>query len=218
MKKDEVEVRLRLPHNVVQAAAIENGQTLQVELKQHKLVMATSDHNGLAEVVWRWPTLLALVASVAFYIGCQQYQQIKLVGEQSIASWVITLGALTGSILFSVFLIRNRRQMTNDFSTKLYWRNLPVIVLSFVGILIVALLGFFWLLGSAFAGSTFDLKTATMICFVFCWLINVVMCYMAQALTSQMFMNSLMLVIIGGTLIAMAANGQRRWWQYNLSF
>ncbi|KRK35421.1 hypothetical protein [Loigolactobacillus bifermentans] len=218
MKQDEVEVCLKLPQDAVRAAAIDNGQTLQVVLKQHKLVLADHDRGGLAEVAWRWPTVFAVCASVIFYIGCRQTHQIKLVGEQSIASWVILLGALTGSVLFSVFLVKNRRQMTNDFSTKLYWRNLPVIVLSFVGILIVALLGVFWLMGSAFAGSTFGLGTAVMIFFVFCWLINVAMCYIAQTITSQMFMNCLMLVIIGGTLIAMAANGQRRWWQYNLSF
>lgn len=218
MKKDEVEVKLKLPRDAIEAAAIENGQTLQVALKQHKLVLADSAHGGLAEVAWRWPTVFTILASVFFYIGCRQDQQIKLVGEQSIASWVIVLGAITGSVLFSVFLVKNRRQMTNDFSTKLYWRNLPVIVLSFVGILIVALLGVFWLIGSAFAGSTFGLGTAVMIFFVFCWLINVTMCYIAQTITSQMFMNCLLLVIIGGTFIAMAANGQRRWWQYNLSF
>lgn len=127
-------------------------------------------------------------------------------------------GVVMGTLLFAIFFIRDRNNPQNHFTKNIYWRNFPVIVLSFALILALVLVGSMWLLGMLFNGASFDRITASIIIFVFGVFVNLAMIYFAQAVDAGVLSTVLTLVIISGVVISMAVNNERYWWQHNLSF
>src|SRR5699024_7340092 len=106
-------------------------------------------------------------------------RHLKLSGDNSLATGLIVTGVVMGTILFAIFFIRDRNNPQNHFTKNIYWRNFPVIVLSFALILALILVGSMWLLGMLFNGASFDRITASMIIFVFGVFINLAMIYFA---------------------------------------
>lgn len=218
----EQKMRLKLPQKVTKQLALKDGDQVKITLRNHDaLIQSSASEVSLYQrISLAWYVLPAVVCALVFnaFFAVREDNQIPLSGNTSLATATILLGVIVGTILFGIFFIRERRNQTNTFSKNIYWRNFPVIILSFALILGLGLLGFFWLFRTMFDGLSFDRLTATIIFFIFETIINYVMILVAFSLAPNMLIRLFTLVIISGVLIAMASNTSRRWWQYNLSF
>ncbi|KRM75336.1 hypothetical protein [Secundilactobacillus collinoides] len=218
----EQKMRLKLPQKVTKQLALKDGDQVKITLRNHDaLIQSSASEISLYQrISLAWYVLPAVVCALVFnaFFAVREDNQIPLSGNTSLATATILLGVIVGTILFGIFFIRERRNQTNTFSKNIYWRNFPVIILSFALILGLGLLGFFWLFRTMFDGLSFDRLTATIIFFIFETIINYVMILVAFSLAPNMLIRLFTLAIISGVLIAMASNTSRRWWQYNLSF
>ena len=215
-------LKVVIPAEVVSKFKLESGQHLTLKIKNRDIVIQPTPRR--AALFQRHMMILALVlagmASLGFigFFLTQQHGVIQLSGSHSIASWAIYLGTLTGTITFASFFIQNRTRSNNYFVPKVYWRNFPTIVIAFAVILVLLLLGSFWVLEHMFLGASFDLFTATLIFFIFNLLVNYFMTAMALTINVETLTNLFILVFVSGVAIAMISNGQERWWQHNLSY
>lgn len=167
-----------------------------------------------------WPLIIAAVTAIGTYLYWLyiDLKQVPLAGNVSLSSFIIGVGVVTGTVLFAGYFIHSRNDGSSRFSKHIYWRNLPVILISFAVILATALIGFMWLMGSMLPGATFDRLTAILIFALFTFAANTFMVIAALTIDATTLAQLMTLVIVIGVLIAMAANGSRRWWQHNLSF
>lgn len=215
-------MKIELPDKVAEQLQINDGGDVKIELRNHDAVLTTeaSEQSLFQRVSFWWYLVPALISALAFnmFFAVKNRNQIPMSGNTSLGTTVIMLGVVIGTLLFTIFFIRGRRSQRNAFSATIYWRNFPVVILSFGLILALALLGVFWLLGTIFKGATFDRLTATIIFFIFESMINYIMIYAAVSTSSRTLIRIFLLVIVSGVIIAMATNSTRKWWQYNLSF
>lgn len=215
-------MKIELPDKVAEQLKIKDSEGVKIELRNHDAVITTeaSEMSLFQRISLWWYLAPALISALAFnvFFAMKNRNQIPMGGNTSLGTTVILGGVVIGTLLFTIFFIRGRRSQTNDFSATIYWRNFPVVILSFGLILALALLGVFWLLGTIFKGATFDRLTATIIFFIFESMINYIMIYAAVSTSSRTLIRIFMLVIMSGVVIAMATNSTRKWWQYNLSF
>lgn len=86
-----------------------------------------------------------------------------MVGDYSIITFLIGFGGVLGMAIFTITFILNRHLFLGGLKARVFWRMLPVIIMSFTVILLLALLGFGWLLEQIFTGASFDKLTATLI-------------------------------------------------------
>ncbi|BAP84663.1 hypothetical protein LOOC260_100840 [Paucilactobacillus hokkaidonensis JCM 18461] len=212
------ELKLDLPKQVTEKLQLDAGDRVLLTLKDDSVNIQPTIKLKSKISLW-WTLLPTIVASICFnlFFWWQKDNQIKLSGTTSIATAVIFLGLITGTILFIIFFIKNRNTV-NSTLRNVYWRNFPTIVLSFTLILFFALLGIFWIFGLIFTGASFDRFTATLIFLVFNSVINYMMILAAQTISSVMLTTLFTIVISSGVIISMASNSQQRWWQHNLSF
>lgn len=213
---------LELPDNVSSQLKLIDQESVKLELSRDTMVLTTqaSDVSLFQRISWWWIVVPALLSSIAFniYFAVKKQNQIPMNGDMSLGTTVLIGGVIIGTLMFGIFFVRERRNRTNSFSTHIYWRNFPVVILSFALILALGLLGMFWLFGRIFDGATFDRLTSTMLFFVFEAMINYVMIFAAMSLSSRTLIRLFTVVIVSGVIISMATNSSRRWWQHNLSF
>ncbi|MGL0747153.1 hypothetical protein [Secundilactobacillus paracollinoides] len=218
----EQKVRLKLPQKVTQQLELKDGDQVKITLRNNDALIQShaSEISLYQRISLAWFVLPAVACSLLFngFFAVRGDNQIPLSGNTSLATGTILLGVIMGTILFGIFFVRERRNQTNTFSQNIYWRNFPVIILSFALILGLTLLGSFWLFETMFDGLSFDRLTATIIFFVFETIINYLMILLAFSLAPNILIRLFTLVIVSDVLIAMASNTSRRWWQYNLSF
>ena len=129
----------------------------------------------------------------------------------------IVLGLLTGIISFAIFFIKGKRNAQKNLK-NIYWRNFPVLLISFAVMLGMVLLAIFWLFSIIFEGAKFDIYTSTFLFFIFVAVINYLMIYFAVTITPTRIITLFTVVIIGGVFMAMISNRNLQWWQVNLSF
>ncbi len=213
---------IKLPESVCTQLGIDDQTPMQLIVRNGKVIIqprATERFNQL-RLFLIWPLIVAALTTLGtvVYWTLLGRHTIPLSGDVSVASFVIGIGVITGILLFTGFFIRNRHTDTDRFSPRIYWRNLPVIILSFTLILGLTLVGFMWLLGTLFPGATFDLFTASLMVMLFTFIADAFMVSAALTIDATTLIQLLVVVIITGVVVAMATNGQRRWWQYNLSF
>ncbi|MBL1229180.1 AbrB/MazE/SpoVT family DNA-binding domain-containing protein [Enterococcus sp. BWB1-3] len=211
---------IQLPEEVVQELQLKEEEPLQIKIENKKIIIEPKRTKTERQAVsLRWFLIPSLLVSVIFFgfFYEQGRSHLLLTGRISIAASVLILGLLSGICSFIIFFVKGKRKQLFSFK-DIYWRNFLTILISFVIILALVLLGFFWLLGILFEGASFDLLTATFIFFVFVGMINYLMIYFALAISPALITTLLISVIIGGVLMSMAANGQLQWWQYNFSF
>lgn len=127
-------------------------------------------------------------------------------------------GVVTGAVLFVGFFLKTRNDPENRFSRHIYWRNFPVITIAFIMILAFALVGAFWVLELLFPDVIFDRFTSMLLLVLFTYFADAFMISAALTINARSLSTILTVVIVSGCVISMAANGQRRWWQHNLSF
>jgi len=214
--------QLKIPAAVSEQLQLREDTPVKLVVKRDRLVVQFAEprQQVFQKRVVFWPLLLALFASVGFLIFCvsQGMHQVKLVGDQSLATAIILVGVVLGTLLFAGFFIHDRNNPLNHFTKNIYWRNFPVIVLSFALILALVLSGSMWLLGVLFKGAIFGSFTASIILFVFSLVVNATMVYFSLMVDAGVLTTVLTLVIISGVVISMAVNNQKYWWQHNLSF
>lgn len=214
--------QLKIPAEISEQLQLNEDTPVKLVVKRDRLVVQLEEPRLqlFQNRVLLWPVLTALLVSVGFYIYClsQNVHTLKLAGDNSLATAIIVLGVIMGALLFARFFIRDRNNPQNHFTKNIYWRNFPVIVLSFTLILGLILTGSMWLLGVLFNGASFGIVTASIILFTFGVVTNAVMIYFALVIDAGVLSTVLTLVIISGVVIAMAVNNQKYWWQHNLSF
>lgn len=207
-------MKIELPDKVVEQLQVKDADSVKIELRNTDAVLTTqaSEMSLFQQISLLWYLAPAMIGALAFniFFAVKNKNQIPLSGNTSLGTTVILGGVVIGTLMFAIFFIRERRNQTNTFSANIYWRNFPVVILSFAVILGLALVGVFWLLGTIFAGATFDRLTSTIIFFIFEGMINYLMIYAAFAISSRTLVRLFTLVIVSGAVIAMATNGTRK--------
>ncbi|WP_203640312.1 DUF998 domain-containing protein [Levilactobacillus andaensis] len=214
--------QLKIPPEISEQLKLTDKTPVKLVVKRDRLVVQLEEPRLqlFQNRVLIWPVVTALLTSIGFYIFCllRGLHSVPLVGDRSLATAIIVLEVIMGTLLFAGFFIRDRNNPQNHFTKNIYWRNFPVIVLSFALILGLVLVGSMWLLGVLFKGAIFGSVTASIIMFAFGLVTNSVMVYFALIVDAGVLSTVLVLVIISGVVIAMAVNNQKYWWQHNLSF
>ncbi|MFB9768706.1 DUF998 domain-containing protein [Lactiplantibacillus modestisalitolerans] len=223
MAGQEKRVRVTIPASAFVRAGIQPDEQVQVRVRNGELVLAKPGQTPPAQrqlYLVIWPLIIALLAGLASYgyWWRQGVAPVGLTGSQSIASLSIVTGLLTGAILFIGFFLKTRQDPDKRFSKHIYWRNFPVITIAFVLILAFALVGAFWVLELLFPKVVFDRVTSFLLVALFTYFADAFMIGAALTISGRMLSTVLTVVIVSGCVISMAANGQRRWWQHNLSF
>ncbi|WP_225418404.1 DUF998 domain-containing protein [Lacticaseibacillus daqingensis] len=223
MKQVTPRQSVQLPKDVCDQLGLTAGTPMQLVVKNNGLVIRPEPAVRLRNrrLFMLWPLAVAVLMTLGVYVYwvLQGATSMSLTGgTDSVASFVIGCGLLAGVALFAGFFIKTRHDPDNQFSPRIYWRNFPVILVAFTVILGVALLGLFWVFGQMFPGARFDLVTASLLFLVFTLLTNAFMVTAALSINGATLSTLLTIVVIAGVVISMAANGERRWWQYNLSF
>ncbi|USS87163.1 DUF998 domain-containing protein [Fructilactobacillus cliffordii] len=211
-----------IPEQTVQKLKLQGGEkfNLQVDKNGLQLEKENVQRASFWNVSYWWDIIPAILMALVFFTYCTltQSRLIPLTGDYSIATGTIILGTVMGSILFTIFFIKTRNNSVNSVYRNIYWRNLPTIIIAVALILLVSLLGIFWIFSRVFYGAEFDHYTATMMLFMFGIIINTIMINIADNITPTILVDLLILMIIGGLLISMLANGNKQWWKHNISF
>ena len=213
-------IKISVPDELVKKYDLHNDDDFKITARNGEIRLKKKNHDSNKRqfnVVWI--LIASILTSIAFwiFINAVHLHQVPLVGTNSIASGLIVFGGLSGMILFSAYFISNRKKITVAYSAKTFWRTFPVIVISFVLILSLALMGIAWGLSRLFTGITFGHVVAMMLFFVFVTAINYIMVRIGLAVNYGMLTTIMILVITSGAVMSMASNG-RNWWQHNLSF
>ena len=213
-------IKISVPDELVEKYDLHNDDDFKITARNGEIRLKKKNHDSnKRQFNVIWILIASILTSVAFwiFINAVHLHQVPLVGINSIASGLIVLGGLSGMILFSAYFISNRKKITVAYSAKTFWRTFPVIVISFVLILSLALMGIAWGLSRLFTGITFGHVVAMMLFFVFVTTINYIMVRIGLAVNYGILTTIMILVITSGTVVSMASNG-RNWWQHNLSF
>ena len=213
-------IKISVPDELVKKYDLHNDDDFKITARNGEIRLKKKNHDSnKRQFNVIWILIASILTSVAFwiFINVVHLHQVPLVGTNSIASGLIVFGGLSGMILFSAYFISNRKKITVAYSAKTFWRTFPVIVISFVLILSLALMGIAWGLSRLFTGITFGHVVAMMLFFVFVTTINYIMVRIGLAVNYGILTTIMILVITSGTVVSMASNG-RNWWQHNLSF
>ena len=213
-------IKISVPDELVEKYDLHNDDDFKITARNGEIRLKKKNHDSnKRQFNVIWILIASILTSIAFwiFINAVHLHQVPLVGTNSIASGLIVLGGLSGMILFSAYFISNRKKITVAYSAKTFWRTFPVIVISFVLILSLALMGIAWGLSRLFTGITFGHVVAMMLFFVFVTTINYIMVRIGLAVNYGILTTIMILVITSGTVVSMASNG-RNWWQHNLSF
>ena len=213
-------IKIAVPDELVKKYDLHNDDDFKITARNGEIRLKKKNHDSnKRQFNVIWILIASILTSIAFwiFINAMHLHQVPLVGTNSIASGLIVFGGLSGMILFSAYFISNRKKITVAYSAKTFWRTFPVIVISFVLILSLALMGIAWGLSRLFTGITFGHVVAMMLFFVFVTAINYIMVRIGLAVNYGMLTTIMILVITSGAVMSMASNG-RNWWQHNLSF
>ena len=213
-------IKISVPDELVKKYDLHNDDDFKITARNGEIRLKKKNHDSnKRQFNVIWILIASILTSIAFwiFINAVHLHQVPLVGINSIASGLIVLGGLSGMVLFSAYFISNRKKITVAYSAKTFWRTFPVIVISFVLILSLALMGIAWGLSRLFTGITFGHVVAMMLFFVFVTTINYIMVRIGLAVNYGILTTIMILVITSGTVVSMASNG-RNWWQHNLSF
>lgn len=217
--KDE-KVTIVLNKEVLEQLNLVKGQRLEAELYADKLVLQKE------EVIKRhslpsWVLIVTTILLCCVFYGIsasQGRQQVLLVGDYSIITFLLLFGGLLGMLVFTITLVRNRHLFLGGLKAALFWRMLPILMISFAVILLLTLLGFGWLLEQIFMGASFDKFTASLIFGISLYAISVLWGQIAERIRAGWMTTVFTVIMISGVFISMATNRSLQWWHFNLSF
>lgn len=210
------DVYIKVPTEILERLDLKEETKAQIRVNEHGVYINNRKKNTEKTVPLTSITIAGLLTLGVCLFIFRDFSQIPLIGQQSIASMVILLGVITGMINFTYYFIKDNK--SDNSSLKLYWRNLPVVLLSYLVIIVVAQLLFFKVMGQLFMGASFDIYTSSCMAAVMTGIVNYVMIYSAKSITPTSLIRSLVFVILGGVFIAMVTNRDQQWWLYNFSF
>lgn len=210
------DVYIKVPTEILERLDLKEETKAQIRVNEHGVYINNRKKKTEKTVPLTSITIAGLLTLGVCLFIFRDFSQIPLIGQQSIASMVILLGVITGMINFTYYFIKDNK--SDNSSLKLYWRNLPVVLLSYLVIIVVAQLLFFKVMGQLFMGASFDIYTSSCMAAVMTGIVNYVMIYSAKSITPTSLIRSLVFVILGGVFIAMVTNRDQQWWLYNFSF
>lgn len=210
------DVYIKVPTEILERLDLKEETKAQIHVNEHGVYINNRKKNTEKTVPLTSITIVGLLTLGICLFIFRDFSQIPLIGQRSIASMVILLGVISGMINFTYYFIKDNKR--DNSSLKLYWRNLPVVLLSYLVIIVVAQLLFFKVMGQLFMGATFDIYTSSCMAAVMTGIVNYVMIYSAKSITPTSLIRSLVFVILGGVFIAMVTNRDQQWWLYNFSF
>ncbi len=209
-----------LNQDIIDQLQLAKGQELEAELYADRLVLQ-KEEDPERRSLSSWVLIIATVLlSLIFYVisSSQGKDQILLVGDYSIITFLIGFGGVLGMAIFTITFIRNRHLFLGGLKARVFWRMLPVIIASFTVILLLALLGFGWLLEQIFTGASFDKLTATLILGASTYAVSALWGQIAEQIRASWLTSVFTVIMISGIFISMATNSSLRWWHFNLSF
>ncbi|MEG0327695.1 MAG: hypothetical protein RR565_03230 [Erysipelothrix sp.] len=210
------DVYIKVPTEILERLDLKEETKAQIHVNEQGVYINNRKKNTEKTVPLTSITIASLLTLGVCLLVFRDFSQIPLIGQRSIASMVILVGVITGMINFTYYFIKDNK--SNNSSLKLYWRNLPVVLLSYLVIIVVAQLLFFKVMGQLFMGASFDIYTSSCMAAVMTGIVNYVMIYSAKSITPTSLIRSLVFVILGGVFIAMVTNRDQQWWLYNFSF
>ncbi len=209
-----------LNQDIIDQLQLAKGQELEAELYADRLVLQ-KEEDPERRSLSSWVLIIATVLlSLLFYVisSSQGKDQILLVGDYSIITFLIGFGGVLGMAIFTITFIRNRHLFLGGLKARVFWRMLPVIIASFTVILLLALLGFGWLLEQIFTGASFDKLTATLILGASTYAVSALWGQIAEQIRASWLTSVFTVIMISGIFISMATNSSLQWWHFNLSF
>ena len=209
-----------LNQDIIDQLQLAKGQELEAELYADRLVLQ-KEEDPERRSLSSWVLIIATVLlSLIFYVisSSQGKDQILLVGDYSIITFLIGFGGVLGMAIFTITFIRNRHLFLGGLKARVFWRMLPVIIASFTVILLLALLGFGWLLEQIFTGASFDKLTATLILGASTYAVSALWGQIAEQIRASWLTSVFTVIMISGIFISMATNSSLQWWHFNLSF
>lgn len=191
---------------------------LKVGSSTYQIKLVEEEENQQSSLI-RESIIPVLSGSLVFFILAHLTKQssLPIVGNDSISSFVILIGAITTFILLCGNFISEKKKKAGKLK-KLSCRNFITILLAFTLISVFFLLGFFWLLGIAFKDARFDCYTATLFAFIILAITDYGVLLTLQNFSSGLITNLLIIVIISGVVFSIIMNQNSHWWQINLSF
>ena len=213
-KKIIIEVPEHLVDVIEEAGHYEKMVT--IEKNQLKVPLPRVKNESIIKM--SWVLLPTILSTLVFMVMNFNRKNMPLSGDNSVASYIITIGIILTFVLFSTFFVLGKTGKVMSNTQDIYWRNFPSILISIGLIMVVVLLASFRLLEQLFLGVTFDLITSSLLFFVVIGVISYVMISMALKITPSILINLLMVIAIGGVGIAMLTNSEQQWWLSNLSY
>lgn len=208
---------IELPPGLIEDLKLGNSNDLVFQVVEHGALL-TGAHHDREKAPWKPLVITAIVALLVFFGVFFRYKQIPLTGDQSIATVVILLGALTGMTNFTYLFVKNKKSDEKRMIKGIRWRNFPTVFISYLTLMVLSSLLAFKILGELFLGASFDIYTSTVLGTMFVMVINLALIYAVQTLTPVSMIKSLTAIIIGGVTVAMMTNKEYQWWMHNFSF
>lgn len=101
------DLQLLIPADISEKLDLKDNDKAILSIRNNKLIVQFQE-NQLHTVrnSFIWPIIIALITSIGFYIYCisQNIESIKMAGNSSLATAIIMLGAIIGTILFTFSL------------------------------------------------------------------------------------------------------------------
>ncbi|MBS9339119.1 DUF998 domain-containing protein [Fructobacillus sp. M2-14] len=212
---------IELPDKVVSDLELKDGEQIDLQLSNHsfKVLPRRDEHQNQQLSIRRFilPSVLA-TACFIFYTLWQQDNLVALTGRDSIATWVILFGELTGMGTFMYTHLVSVKNEADPLKKKTALRLTPTLFVSFALIQAFSMLAFFWVIGYLFQAVYFDSLTASLLFFTFVSVVNYAMIYSAMLVSTTFMMATLIVTICCGVLASMVTNSSLLWWQHNFSF
>lgn len=209
---------LPIPNQAIDKLDITDNQVTDVLITEKGLLYQFKNQSKSLNIPLLPVIIATLLSVIVIAVLYYPYQQIPLYGFQSIATVVIIFGIITGCTNFTYFFTKNKKQANFGYSNKIYWRNYPVVLITFTLLLVMILVFSFWIMNQLFLGVTFDIYTSTIFSGILIGIINYMMITIALSLTPRLMIRSLIAIILGGVSIAMITNRDQQWWLHNFSF
>lgn len=113
MKKQDYQ--LTIPAEIGEHFQLKDQDSAKLVVKRGRLVVQFEDSrlSIFQKRVWVWPVMMAILASVGYYVYCltQHIKYVQLSGDNSLATAIILIGVVMGIILFAGFFIQDRKSV-----------------------------------------------------------------------------------------------------------
>ncbi len=215
---ENVQFIIDIPNVALGDTSVDLEKNYKLHMRDGSIVLTPLEKLKQSVVPFKPVLIAAAGVMITFFIIFRNYSLIPMTGDRSIATLVIITGIITGMINFTYYFTKGKKSEGTSFTKGIYWRNYPVVLLSYLIIVTVTQLLFFRVIGSLFLGASFDIYTATIIGTVLVSIVNYVMIYIARTMTPSVMIKSLIFIIIGGVVVAMVTNKDQQWWLFNMSF